>query len=633
MFGIRHKKHRGARNTGGVDIPITPMLDMTFQLLFFFIINYNPSPLEGQMDLTLPTDTEAMKKENVIPQERNPADPEEAPKDPPEVTVVVKTQHDGTNDGFVSSISLKTSAREVQVVGKDNKGLGPNLDELVDALKDLRENLEQQDRGETARRLTPEMEGNCAGARRFPLRRRLYQCGLRTTSRYERWRSSRRELFARCRVQRGSEEASYDRSIAMSQPRKPLRTGALPYLAVIGALAILCGYLAWQLYAKSSVGTPSIPDPSPIVEIEKRAETQNPESEPPFQVRGEGLLASGILVGSGGSCGAVPLMQLMDLVDGDIRDCWRSQPVPWHDMTADITKAAAALAGLGTQGGQAALLELALLQLGDTRKLWSLQESDSALPLTPHLLAAVRDGLPIAMLPDNKGKAKEERPNLNTLNDLEALAYDEAVYKASLTSVGAFANSARHDVAVAQLMNDPKRYRGEVIHFEGRLRMVRRYAAPIQIRGQGVSDIYECWVMDPNVGYRNPVCFIATELPPGVIVAEKLNHEVQFDGYFFKRYRYGSVDSKPGYARETPLFIGRSLTVLKPPSAPTTAAESWPVSLPVIFLGAVLLMFVLAFSLHLWYRRADQQVRRRLENARTPRFFEPNEEGTGTGAE
>ncbi len=141
MFGIHHKKHRGSRNVGAVDIPITPMLDMTFQLLFFFIINYNPSPLEGQMDLTLPTDKDTMKKDNVIPQDRNPDDQEEAPKDPPEVTVVVKTQHDGTNDGFVSSISLKTSAREVQVVGKDNKGLSPNLSELVEALKDLRENL------------------------------------------------------------------------------------------------------------------------------------------------------------------------------------------------------------------------------------------------------------------------------------------------------------------------------------------------------------------------------------------------------------------------------------------------------------------------------------------------------------
>jgi biopolymer transport protein ExbD len=43
-----------------ITLPITPMLDMAFQLLMFFIFTYNPSALEGQMDLALPTkDTKA----------------------------------------------------------------------------------------------------------------------------------------------------------------------------------------------------------------------------------------------------------------------------------------------------------------------------------------------------------------------------------------------------------------------------------------------------------------------------------------------------------------------------------------------------------------------------------------------
>ncbi len=37
-----------------IALPITPMLDMAFQLLMFFIFTYNPSALEGQMDLALP---------------------------------------------------------------------------------------------------------------------------------------------------------------------------------------------------------------------------------------------------------------------------------------------------------------------------------------------------------------------------------------------------------------------------------------------------------------------------------------------------------------------------------------------------------------------------------------------------
>src|SRR5947209_4849860 len=38
------------------DLPITPMLDMSFQLLAFFIITFKPAPTEGQIALALPKD-------------------------------------------------------------------------------------------------------------------------------------------------------------------------------------------------------------------------------------------------------------------------------------------------------------------------------------------------------------------------------------------------------------------------------------------------------------------------------------------------------------------------------------------------------------------------------------------------
>ena len=43
---------------GKIALPITPMLDMTFQLLFFFIMNFNPADLEGQMEASLPAQDE-----------------------------------------------------------------------------------------------------------------------------------------------------------------------------------------------------------------------------------------------------------------------------------------------------------------------------------------------------------------------------------------------------------------------------------------------------------------------------------------------------------------------------------------------------------------------------------------------
>ena len=38
----------------GVTLPITPMLDMSFQLLCFFVLTFRPAPAEGQIAVTLP---------------------------------------------------------------------------------------------------------------------------------------------------------------------------------------------------------------------------------------------------------------------------------------------------------------------------------------------------------------------------------------------------------------------------------------------------------------------------------------------------------------------------------------------------------------------------------------------------
>ena len=37
-----------------ITLPITPMLDMSFQLLSFFILTFKPMPTEGQMAINLP---------------------------------------------------------------------------------------------------------------------------------------------------------------------------------------------------------------------------------------------------------------------------------------------------------------------------------------------------------------------------------------------------------------------------------------------------------------------------------------------------------------------------------------------------------------------------------------------------
>ena len=103
----RRKSDTGSR----VTLPITPMLDMTFQLLFFFIVNFHPADLEGEMTLSLPAD-EAL--EQLVAQPGRPA-PDEFPID---LTVKVRTQLNGIDDGEISAVFVRNlEGREEPVDG------------------------------------------------------------------------------------------------------------------------------------------------------------------------------------------------------------------------------------------------------------------------------------------------------------------------------------------------------------------------------------------------------------------------------------------------------------------------------------------------------------------------------------
>src|SRR5580765_6808733 len=82
--------------SGGVNLGliITPMLDMSFQILSFFIMTYNPSALEGHIPGSLAPPLEMSKKapENKpdeVPMSVDPADILAEVQDA--ITVIVKT--------------------------------------------------------------------------------------------------------------------------------------------------------------------------------------------------------------------------------------------------------------------------------------------------------------------------------------------------------------------------------------------------------------------------------------------------------------------------------------------------------------------------------------------------------------
>ena len=100
---MSHKHKKKHSDHFEPDLPITPMLDMSFQLMAFFLITFRPMPTEGQLALSLPE----TKGGGVSIQ--TPNDLDEKPED---ITVTV----DATPEGKVQSITW------VDSVGSQNLG-------------------------------------------------------------------------------------------------------------------------------------------------------------------------------------------------------------------------------------------------------------------------------------------------------------------------------------------------------------------------------------------------------------------------------------------------------------------------------------------------------------------------------
>jgi biopolymer transport protein ExbD len=96
------------RNEAAIEptLPITPMLDMAFQLLAFFIFTYNPSDLEGQMDLSLPSEavSKAENKDQVKPDAPSNKESLELPAD---LTVIITADRGDVNFGGISALTVE----------------------------------------------------------------------------------------------------------------------------------------------------------------------------------------------------------------------------------------------------------------------------------------------------------------------------------------------------------------------------------------------------------------------------------------------------------------------------------------------------------------------------------------------
>lgn len=127
-------RRKGKEPPTEVTLPITPMLDMSFQLLFFFISTFKlPTGMEGSMDLNLPSEaTKAAEKlENVNPTASSSPD---APVDlQAEITISVQTQAQGADADGISNITIEQTAGKTPVPPP----YGRDLPELTDKLAEI----------------------------------------------------------------------------------------------------------------------------------------------------------------------------------------------------------------------------------------------------------------------------------------------------------------------------------------------------------------------------------------------------------------------------------------------------------------------------------------------------------------
>src|SRR4051812_39387847 len=118
------------------DLPITPMLDMAFQLLAFFLITFRPLPTEGQLALALPRE----------PQGGGPVSPLSGVVEKPSTFVVRVT---AAENGTIEKITISEDGAAAA------KDLGPKVEAVRDELKAVAADLSRENR---AGKLTLELD-------------------------------------------------------------------------------------------------------------------------------------------------------------------------------------------------------------------------------------------------------------------------------------------------------------------------------------------------------------------------------------------------------------------------------------------------------------------------------------------
>jgi hypothetical protein len=215
---------------------------------------------------------------------------------------------------------------------------------------------------------------------------------------------------------------------------------------------------------------------------------------------------------------------------------------------------------------------------------------------TSDLLRYVEDNLPVQDANQNR---------------YEAECYERMLLHAHRLPADLLRRASTTRINFAHMFNEDRgRYRGALVHIEGRLRMLRQYDPPATMQGieDKLTHLYEGWIFVEEFG-GNPYCVVCSELSRGLEPSESIDRLVETDAFFFKRYRYAAKDSW----RDAPLLIAKTI---QPLTAPTVKSASalWemPTATVVGLMALIGLTIVTAGGTVWWFRRQDRIARREV---------------------
>jgi hypothetical protein len=104
-------------------------------------------------------------------------------------------------------------------------------------------------------------------------------------------------------------------------------------------------------------------------------------------------------------------------------------------------------------------------------------------------------------------------------------------------------------------------------------------------------------------------------LPDNILPFEKDDFLIEFQGYFFKKYRYKTANTGSDNPwKDTPLVIGKTLNVTRGSIESTDESSTWAKGLLPLFTASSLVVLSGIIVLIIWFLRGDQKTSTRLRN-------------------